>query len=127
VWNTALLIGWDEPCGTYDHVPPEPVPPPDPSAPPGECGFAVDRSGYRVHAIVVSPWVEPGSVHNEDLSTLGKGMGPSLIAIARDMGIELPTGLDEPDATLPPREILPLLRDIARHLFPRLAGGAPSP
>ena len=24
VWNTALLIGWDEPGGTYDHVPPGP-------------------------------------------------------------------------------------------------------
>ena len=22
VWNTTLLIGWDEPGGTYDHVPP---------------------------------------------------------------------------------------------------------
>ena len=22
VWNTALLIGWDEPGGTYDHVAP---------------------------------------------------------------------------------------------------------
>jgi phospholipase C len=30
VWNTALLIGWDEPGGTYDHVAPGPVPPPDP-------------------------------------------------------------------------------------------------
>ncbi len=35
VWNTTLLIGWDEPGGTYDHVPPPPVPPPDPSAPAG--------------------------------------------------------------------------------------------
>jgi phospholipase C len=26
VWNTALLIGWDEPGGTYDHVPPRPGP-----------------------------------------------------------------------------------------------------
>jgi hypothetical protein len=25
-----FLIGWDEPGGTYDHVPPGPVPPPDP-------------------------------------------------------------------------------------------------
>ena len=25
VWNTALLIGWDEPGGTYDHVPPGPA------------------------------------------------------------------------------------------------------
>jgi phospholipase C len=66
VWNTALLIGWDEPGGTYDHVPPGPVLPPDPSAPPGELGFRFDRSGYRVPAIIVSPWVEPGSVYNEE-------------------------------------------------------------
>ena len=25
VFNTSLLIGWDEPGGTYDHVPPGPV------------------------------------------------------------------------------------------------------
>ncbi|HSZ36939.1 MAG TPA: alkaline phosphatase family protein [Acidimicrobiales bacterium] len=66
VWNTALLIGWDEPGGTYDHVPPGPVPPPDTSATAGEMGFRFDRSGYRVPAIVVSPWVEPGSVFNEE-------------------------------------------------------------
>ncbi len=66
VWNTPLLIGWDEPGGTYDHVPPGPVPPPDPAAPPGEFGFTFDRSGYRVPAIIASPWVEPGSVYNEE-------------------------------------------------------------
>jgi len=66
VWNTALLIGWDEPGGTYDHVPPGPVPPPDPAAAPGELGFTFDRSGYRVPAIIVSPWVESGSVYNEE-------------------------------------------------------------
>jgi phospholipase C len=66
VWNTALLIGWDEPGGTYDHVPPPSVPSPDPAAPEGEFGFKFDRSGYRVPAIVVSPWVEPGSVYNDE-------------------------------------------------------------
>ncbi len=66
VWNTALLIGWDEPGGTYDHVPPGPVPPPDPSAPPGQLGFAFDRSGYRVPAILVSPWVAEGEVFNDE-------------------------------------------------------------
>ena len=66
VWNTPLLIGWDEPGGTYDHVPPGSVPPPDPATPPGELGFTFDRSGYRVPAIIVSPWVEPGSVYNEE-------------------------------------------------------------
>jgi phospholipase C len=186
VWNTALLIGWDEPGGTYDHVPPGPVPAPDPSAPPGECDFAFDRSGYRVPAIIVSPWVEPGSVYSEEyrhtsliaslrktwglgeaftqrdasartfdhvfslaaprdpttwatvtahptpawtidlevvgkgLSTLGKGMGPGLIARAREMGVKLPPELDDPHAVLTPGQIVPLLRDIAGHFFPLL-------
>jgi phospholipase C len=81
VWNTPLLIGWDEPGGTYDHVAPGPVPPPDPAAPAGECGFTFDRSGYRVPAIIVSPWVEPGSVYNEEyrhtslIATLRKTWG----------------------------------------------------
>jgi phospholipase C len=81
VWNTALLIGWDEPGGTYDHVPPGPVPPPDPAAPAGEFGFKFDRSGYRVPAIMVSPWVEQGSVYNEEyrhtslIATLRKTWG----------------------------------------------------
>jgi phospholipase C len=66
VWNTALLIGWDEPGGTYDHVAPGSVPPPEKEAPAGELGFKFDRSGYRVPAIIVSPWVEPGSVYNEE-------------------------------------------------------------
>jgi phospholipase C len=66
VWNTTLLIGWDEPGGTYDHVPPGPVPPPDPATPVGECDFAFDRSGYRVPAIIVSPWIPEGAVFNEE-------------------------------------------------------------
>jgi phospholipase C len=66
VWNTALLIGWDEPGGTYDHVAPGAVAPPDEDAPAGELGFTFDRSGYRVPAIIVSPWVDQGSVYNEE-------------------------------------------------------------
>ena len=90
VWNTTLLIGWDEPGGTYDHVPPEPVPPPDPAARIGEMGFAFDRSGYRVPAVVVSPWVEPGSVYNEEyrhtslLATLRERWGLGGAFTARD-------------------------------------------
>jgi phospholipase C len=66
VWNTTLLIGWDEPGGTYDHVPPGPVPPPDPAAPEGQNRFRFDRSGYRVPAIVISPWVAEGQVFNHE-------------------------------------------------------------
>ncbi len=64
VWNTALLIGWDEPGGTYDHVPPREVPPPDDS--PGQLGFDFGRSGYRVPAILVSPWVPEEAVVSEE-------------------------------------------------------------
>jgi phospholipase C len=66
VWNTTLLIGWDEPGGTDDHVPPPSVPPPDPAAPAGECNFTFDRSGYRVPAIVIPPWVAEGEVFNQE-------------------------------------------------------------
>ena len=66
VFNTVLFVGWDEPGGTYDHVPPGPVAPPDPAAPPGQLGFRFDRSGYRVPAVLVSPWVEEGSVYTEE-------------------------------------------------------------
>lgn len=66
VYNTALLIGWDEPGGTFDHVAPGAVPPPDPAAPAGQFGFTFDRSGYRVPAIIVSPWVAEGEVFNDE-------------------------------------------------------------
>jgi phospholipase C len=188
VWNTALLIGWDEPGGTYDHVPPGPVPPPDPCAPPGEFGFTFDRSGYRVPAIIVSPWVEPGSVYNEEyrhtsliatlrkiwglgdpftqrdasartfdhvfslatprdpdtwaaiqarpvpawtmdrevvgkaLSTLGKGAAPALFERARQMGVQVAAEFCDPGADLPPSRIVGVLRDVAGHFFPLLAG-----
>ena len=64
--NTTFFIGWDEPGGTYDHVPPGAVPPPDASAPAGQCGFTFDRSGYRVPAIIVSPWIDEGTVINDE-------------------------------------------------------------
>jgi phospholipase C len=78
VWNTTLLVGWDEPGGTYDHVPPPAVPPPNPAAPAGEYGFRFDRSGYRVPAVIVSPWVAEGDVFNQE------HRHTSLIATLRD-------------------------------------------
>jgi phospholipase C len=66
VFNTTLFIGWDEPGGTYDHVPPGPVAPPHPSAPADRLGFRFDRSGYRVPAVIVSPWVDEGAVFTEE-------------------------------------------------------------
>ena len=38
----------------------------DLSAPAGQHGFRFDRSGYRVPAIIVSPWVAEGEVFNQE-------------------------------------------------------------
>jgi phospholipase C len=65
-FNTVLFVGFDEPGGTYDHVPPGPVPAPDPDASEEQFGFAFDRSGYRVPAVIVSPWVPAGSVYTDE-------------------------------------------------------------
>jgi phospholipase C len=84
VWNTTLFIGWDEPGGTYDHVPPPMVEPPDDHA--GQFDFGFDRSGYRVPAIMVSPWLPPRTLVTEEYRHT------SMIATLRtvwDLGKEL--------------------------------------
>jgi hypothetical protein len=48
-----FLISFDEHGGTYDHVPPPRVDPPDPAAPPGQMGFRFDRAGVRILALAV--------------------------------------------------------------------------
>jgi phospholipase C len=62
--NTALLITYDEGGGCYDHV----SPPAAPTVPPGpngnEEGFAFDRLGERVPAVLVSAHTEAGTVVN---------------------------------------------------------------
>lgn len=64
--NTTLLIGFDEPGGTYDHVAPPMVVAPESGAPKGQFGFDFQRSGYRVPAILVSAWVPNELVVNEE-------------------------------------------------------------
>ncbi len=51
-YNTTFFIGWDEPGGTYDHVPPGPVPPPDPSAPAGHALSCHTRARWSSRAVV---------------------------------------------------------------------------
>jgi phospholipase C len=64
--NTLLLVAFDEAGGTYDHVAPPAAPPPDPSAPLGQMGFAFDRSGQRVPAIAISAWIPERRVVNDE-------------------------------------------------------------
>ena len=71
--KTALLVLYDEHGGIYDHVSPPTL---DPSrvdkeftAQPDATGtpepFHFDRLGVRVPAILISPWVQKGSVIND--------------------------------------------------------------
>jgi phospholipase C len=60
--KTLLVVTFDEHGGCYDHVaPPTGAVPPDGTKAPN--GFAFDRFGVRVPTILVSPWIEAGTVH----------------------------------------------------------------
>ncbi|CBI15963.3 unnamed protein product, partial [Vitis vinifera] len=63
----ALLITYDEHGGFYDHVPTpvSGVPNPDGIIGPDPFYFRFDRLGVRVPTILVSPWIEKGTVIHE--------------------------------------------------------------
>jgi phospholipase C len=65
-WNTLLLITFDEHGGTFDHVPPPVVPAPRTGGAPGQLGFDFRRSGVRVPAVAVSPWIPARTVVTDD-------------------------------------------------------------
>lgn len=63
LWDRILLIvTYDEHGGFFDHVPPPKAVPPHKKDPPGEDGFTFDRLGVRVPAVLISPWIEAGTV-----------------------------------------------------------------
>ena len=68
--HMAIFLTFDEHGGLYDHVPPPSACPPDALAPiiPGEPNAAFDRYGFRVPAIVVSPYVKPHFVSHKTYS-----------------------------------------------------------
>ena len=99
-YNTLLMVNFDEHGGTYDHVPPPPVLPPDPAAPAGQLGFAFDRSGVRVPAIAISAWIPERTVINAEYRHT------SVIRIIRERW-QLGAPLTARDATA--RDISPIL------------------
>ena len=69
-WHkTLLLIVYDEHGGFYDHVPP-------PAAARVSEEFPISTLGLRVPALIISPWVTPGSVFGYD-SDLTNPVPPS--------------------------------------------------
>jgi hypothetical protein len=59
-------------------------------------------------------------VIGQALSSLGKGLVPAFIAMARQLGVPLPAELSDPEAALAPGRFVGVLRDIAGHFFPLL-------
>jgi phospholipase C len=83
-----LVITYDEHGGCYDHVmPPWNAAVPDAASNPGDSGFYFNRFGVRVPTVVVSPYVQPGTVfrspgsvpydHTSILATLRDWLGIS--------------------------------------------------
>lgn len=61
--ETLLMITYDEHGGTYDHVhPPFGAATPDAKSNPGQEGFTFNRFGVRVPTVLVSPWIQAGTV-----------------------------------------------------------------
>jgi phospholipase C len=116
-WDkTLLLILFDEHGGCYDHVPPPSAIAPDktviPTTQTGGSGFAFNRLGIRVPAVVVSPYTRAGTVLNDvfdhttvantimkclEMGTDGLGLRT---AAANDLGKAL--NLDVPRMDAPP-------------------------
>jgi phospholipase C len=60
--DTLLVITYDEHGGCYDHI----TPPDNAVSPPAKSkafGFDFNRYGVRVPAVLISPWIEAGTVH----------------------------------------------------------------
>jgi phospholipase C len=89
-WNHILLaIMYDEHGGCYDHVlPPTGAVSPDSASNPGKENFKFDRFGVRVPVILVSPYVQAGTVFRSNTSTPYDHT--SILATLRDW-LEIPT------------------------------------
>ena len=62
--RTLFIITFDEHGGCFDHVSPPAAVPPLKDRSPGQMDFTFDRLGIRIPAIVISPYVEAGTVVN---------------------------------------------------------------
>lgn len=109
VWQkSALIVTYDEHGGFYDHVipPSNGVPNPDGinSPPQGDTAswipkFAFDRLGFRVPAVIASPWVAKGKVdstryqHTSVLATLKALWGLPEFLTRRDASAQPFNGL----------------------------------
>jgi phospholipase C len=108
-WDLGeALTGRDAAARTFEHV------------------FTLDRprdpdtwATFEAHP--VPAWTMDPEVLGRAVSGLAKDLIPGLIAHAKEMGVPLPPGVDDPN-DLPPAAVVQLLRDVCLHYFPALAG-----
>jgi phospholipase C len=125
--KTLLVVTYDEHGGFYDHVvpPSDNVPNPDginsplPGDPSWVPAFQFDRLGVRVPALLVSPWIDPGTEsrrlqHTSVLATVKKLFG-------------LPSFLTKRDASATPFDDLLTRRETPRDDTPTKLPRAPLP
>jgi len=123
LWEKSLLIvTYDEHGGFFDRVKPEPaVPPGDDSRNQKKAEFPADFDfkllGPRVPAVIVSPWIEPGTIdddtlydHTSILRTVEERFGLDALTkrdksansfahlLTRQKAVEAPSTLPEPEA-----------------------------
>lgn len=97
--ETLLVITYDEHGGCYDHVAPPKATPPDatsinPAGKPGQDGFTFNRFGLRVPTVLISPYIETGTIarpsgwtpfdHTSVIATIKNCFGLSGHLTARD-------------------------------------------
>jgi phospholipase C len=98
--KTLLLITYDEHGGTYDHVmPPWNAACPDAQSNPGQQSFTFNRFGVRVPAIVVSPWIQAGTVFRSDSASGVPYDHTSILATLRDW-LQIPSEKMLPSARI---------------------------
>lgn len=132
--RTFFIITYDEHGGYFDHVsPPAAVPPEDYPAGSTECGFMFDRYGIRVPAVLISPYIEPGTVFHPSVEANGEETKIAFDHTAVIKTLRNRWGISEPltarDATSidlaavltrdTPRQDEPMMLPMWSHLGPR--------
>ncbi|RFB79256.1 alkaline phosphatase family protein [Methylovirgula sp. 4M-Z18] len=95
--QTLFIITYDEHGGIYDHVPPPIAMSPDNLR---SDGFAFDRYGVRVPAVLISPWIPAGSIVRPPASSPYPFDHTSVLATLRKL-FQLGAPLSQRDAVAP--------------------------
>ncbi len=139
--RTLMIVIYDEHGGFFDHRFPPAAVPPNPGGPPGEDGFLFNALGVRVPAVLISPYIQQGTVfhptrpvdHTAVIKTLCNRFGlPSLTSrdanaldLSQILGSSPRPLADTPELTLwpvPASELGPRpLNDLQRELVTLLA------